>query len=211
CPDGHPAKHHPPTLVPVQYDAVFQEWVTPFVMAEINTRIVLRSNALLADAYGVDFQYDEAILTGGGVTGWLVAQALNLGLTSFAMAAAFAPTRWLLENTVVPAPGEGPSPESQAQGFYDLRFWGETAEGQTIEVKVTGDRDPGYGSTAKILGQAGLCLAQDCPKSSQAGGFWTPAAMFGEGLVDRLVTDAGLSFEVLRGCSRGCSQSSKDD
>jgi short subunit dehydrogenase-like uncharacterized protein len=165
-------------------------------MAAINTRIVLRSNALLDYAYGKQFQYDEAILTGPNATGWLVAQGLSISLGGVAAAMAFSPTRWLLENTIIPKSGEGPSQASQEQGFYDLRFWGTTAEGQTIQVKVTGDRDPGYGSTAKILGQAGLCLAKDFPTAVKAGGFWTPASMFGDVLIERLVKAAGLIFEV---------------
>lgn len=187
---------HPPILVPVQYDPDFQGWVSPFVMAAINTRIVLRSNALLEYDYGKQFQYEEAILTGPNATGWLVAQGLNVALGGMAAAMAFSPTRWLLENTLIPKPGEGPSQAAQEQGFYDLRFWGTTAEGQTLQVKVTGDRDPGYGSTAKILGQAGLCLAEDFSPSVKAGGFWTPASMFGEVLIKRLVKAAGLTFEV---------------
>lgn len=189
---------HPPTLVPVQYDPDFQGWVSPFVMAAINTRIVLRSNALLDYAYGQQFQYDEAVLTGPHATGWLAAQGLNAGLGAIAAAMAFSPTRWLLEHTVIPKSGEGPSQTAQEQGFYDLRFWGTTASGQTLQVKVTGDRDPGYGSTAKMLGQAGLCLAEDFPPSVKAGGFWTPASMFGEVLIERLVKAAGLTFEVCR-------------
>ena len=192
CPDS--SRSHPPTLVPVEYDPDFQGWVSPFVMAAINTRIVLRSNALLNYAYGRQFQYDEAILTGPNATGWLVAQGLSVGLGGMAAAMAFSPTRWLLENTLIPKSGEGPSQTAQEQGFYDLRFWGMTAEGQTIQVKVTGDRDPGYGSTAKMLGQAGLCLAEDFP--TKAGGFWTPASMFGDVLIERLVKAAGLTFEV---------------
>ncbi|MEO0395618.1 MAG: saccharopine dehydrogenase NADP-binding domain-containing protein [Cyanobacteria bacterium P01_A01_bin.137] len=187
---------HPPTLIPVQYDPDFQGWVSPFVMAAINTRIVLRSNALLEYAYGKQFQYEEAILTGPNATGWLVAQGLNVGLSGMAAAMAFSPTRWLLENTIIPKSGEGPSQTAQEQGFYDLRFWGTTAKGQTIQVKVTGDRDPGYGSTARILGQAGLCLAADFPPSVKSGGFWTPASMFGEVLIERLEKAAGLTFEI---------------
>ncbi|MFG6095345.1 saccharopine dehydrogenase NADP-binding domain-containing protein [Leptothoe sp. ISB3NOV94-8A] len=194
CPSQ--STEHPPTLVPVQYDQDFQGWVSPFVMAAINTRIVLRSNALLDYAYGKQFQYDEAVLTGPNATGWLVAQGLSVSLVGVAAAMAFSPTRWLLETMLIPKPGEGPSQAAQEQGFYDLRFWGTTAEGQTIQVKVTGDRDPGYGSTAKILGQAGLCLAEDFPPSVKAGGFWTPASMFGDVLIERLVKDAGLTFEV---------------
>ena len=196
CPDSSQLPEYLPILVPVEYDQDFQGWVSPFVMAAINTRIVLRSNALLEYAYGKQFQYDEAILTGPNAAGWLVAQGLSVSLVGVAVAMAFSPTRWLLENTIIPKPGEGPSRATQEQGFYDLRFWGRTAEGQTIQVKVTGNRDPGYGSTAKILGQAGLCLAKDFPQSVKEGGFWTPASMFGEVLIERLVKAAGLTFEV---------------
>ena len=196
CPDSSQLPEYLPILVPVKYDQDFQGWVSPFVMAAINTRIVLRSNALLEYAYGKQFQYDEAILTGPNAAGWLVAQGLSVSLVGMAVAMAFSPTRWLLENTIIPKPGEGPSRATQEQGFYDLRFWGRTAEGQTIQVKVTGNCDPGYGSTAKILGQAGLCLAKDFPQSVKEGGFWTPASMFGEVLIERLVKAAGLTFEV---------------
>ncbi len=195
CPDNSSTATHPPTLIPVQYDLDFQEWVSPFVMAAINTRIVLRSNALLGHSYGRSFQYEEAILTGSNVKGWLAAKGLSAALTGLTIATAFSPARWVLENTIIPRQGKGPSQASQEQGFYDLRFWGVTASGKTIEVKVLGDRDPGYGSTAKILGQAGLCMAQDFAKGDQPGGFWTPASMFGNSLIERLVKAAGLTFE----------------
>ncbi|MEM9090512.1 MAG: saccharopine dehydrogenase NADP-binding domain-containing protein [Cyanobacteria bacterium P01_F01_bin.53] len=191
---------HPPTLVPVQYDPDFQAWVSSFVMAAINTRIVLRSNDLLGYSYGKRFQYEEAVLTGPNAGGWLAAQGLSVALGALAMAMAFSPTRWLLGNTIIPKQGEGPSQTSQEQGFYDLRFWGVTGDGESIEVKVVGDRDPGYGSTAKILGQAGLCLAEDFSENfsgaDKPGGFWTPASMFGNTLIERLGKSAGLTFEV---------------
>lgn len=192
-----PPRRPESTLIPVQYDDDFQTWATAFVMAEMNVRIVLRSNALLNNAYGTDFFYDEGVLTGNGIGGWTQAQGWALGLKGFAIAAAFPPSRWALENWIVPAPGEGPSLEQQANGFYDLRFWGETAKGARIQVKVRGDRDPGYGSTAKMLGQAGLCLANDSPLEDVKGGFWTPAALFKETLIERLINYAGLTFEVI--------------
>ena len=195
CPDTPFTVTHPPTLVPVQYDPDFGEWVSPFVMAAINTRIVLRSNALLGYSYGKSFQYEEAVLTGSNLKGWLAAKGLSAALTGLTVAVAFSPTRWLLKNAVIPKQGEGPSQDSQEQGFYDLRFWGMTTSGKTIEVKVLGDRDPGYGSTAKILGQAGLCMAQDFSQSDKPGGFWTPASMFGNSLIERLMKNAGLTFE----------------
>ena len=196
CPDSDKVATQPPPLIPVQYDPDFHAWVTPFVMADVNTRVVLRSNFLLQSADDSTFQYDEGIITSDGPQGWLLAQALKLGLDALVLAAVLPPTRWLLETVVLPASGEGPTAAEQAQGFYELQFVGTTAKGEKIRVQVTGDRDPGYGSTAKILGQAALCLAQDIPPSER-GGFWTPATLLSEALVKRLEGSSGLTFKVL--------------
>ena len=179
------------------YDDEARSWLAPFVMAGINTRIVHRSNALQNDAYGREFQYDEAMMTGPGVKGRAMATGVALGLGGFIAATLLPPSRWLLEKFVVPKPGEGPSPEAQIQGFYDFRFYGRGVSGRTLKTKVTGDRDPGYGSTAKMLGEAAACLAQDVPKNQLAGGFWTPSTALGDALIERLVANAGLTFEVL--------------
>jgi short subunit dehydrogenase-like uncharacterized protein len=197
CPANHGFSARQAELKTAQYDQDFKTWIAPFVMAGINTRVVHRTNALSKHAYGSDFTYDEAIMTKGGPTGWLVAQAGAIGIMGFLLATALPPSRWLLERFVVPKPGEGPSPAAQERGFYDLRFLGTTAGGKSVRVKITGDRDPGYGSTAKMLGQAGACLALDIAKSDWPGGFWTPATVFGERLIERLTADAGLTFSVL--------------
>jgi short subunit dehydrogenase-like uncharacterized protein len=197
CPDCQQLDNHPRPLIPVQFDKDFQEWVTPFVMADVNVRVVLRSNYLQNYAYGTGFRYEEAILTRGGPIGWLVAQGLKLGLDGLVLATAIPPLRELLKTNLLPKPGEGPSPEAQNQGFYDLRFIGKTADGQVLKTQVKGDRDPGYGSTAKLITQASICLAKDLQDSSQPGGFWTPASLMGAHLLERLPKWAGLTFTVL--------------
>jgi len=179
------------------FDADFSAWSAPFVMAAVNVRVVLRSNALLANAYGREFRYDEAMLTGPGFGGRVKAIGITAGLGGFIAAAAIAPTRWLMEKTLLPAPGEGPSPDAQKKGFFDLRFVGRTDDGRELRVKVTGDRDPGYGSTAKMLGESAACLALDVSKKEVSGGFWTPSTALGARLHERLVTHAGLKFDVL--------------
>jgi short subunit dehydrogenase-like uncharacterized protein len=158
---------------------------------------VHRSNALSNYAYGRDFVYDETMLTGSGLAGRAKAVGIALGLAAFTGAIYLKPTRSLLERFVLPKPGEGPSPAEQAAGFYDLRLYGRTAAGDLLKVKVTGDRDPGYGSTCKILGELAVCLAQDIAKTDKPGGFWTPASLFGETLIRRLSAHAGLQFSVL--------------
>lgn len=196
CPKGHPTKARQPQQKTASFDEDFKAWTAPFVMAAINSRIVHRSNALSGLGYGKTFVYDEAVLTGRGLAGRLKASSIGAGLGGFMLASALPPSRWLLERFVVPKPGEGPSPEAQEKGFFDLRFDGRTARGQALRVKLTGDRDPGYGSTAKMLGQAAACLAQDVPKNA-AGGFWTPSTLMGEALLGRLTAHAGLEFDVL--------------
>jgi short subunit dehydrogenase-like uncharacterized protein len=166
-------------------------------MSAINTRVVHRTNALLHDSYGPGFRYDEAVLTGRGLRGRLTAAAMAAGLGAFMVAGSIGTLRALLERYVLPTPGEGPTPEAQLKGGFDLRFFGRTKQGDVMRTRVTGDRDPGYGSTARMLGQAAACLAGDISKKNVAGGFWTPAAIFGDRIVQRLQTHSGLTFEVL--------------
>ncbi|PPE73571.1 saccharopine dehydrogenase [Solimonas fluminis] len=195
CPPEFSQGPRQPNVTFAEYDEDARSWLSPFVMAAINTRVVHRSNALTGRSYGADFRYDEAVMTGPGLKGRLVASGTALGLGGFIAATAVGPTRRLLEKYVVPQPGEGPTPEQQEKGRFDHRVFGETASGRKLVVKVTGDRDPGYGSTGKMLGEAGACLALDKPKDQLAGGFWTPATALGDALVQRLVAHAGLTFE----------------
>jgi short subunit dehydrogenase-like uncharacterized protein len=197
CPAGSAPTVRQPGVRSAQFDVDFGAWVAPFVMSGINTRIVQRTNALSEQAYGADFTYDEAVLTGRGLKGRVAATAMAAGLTGFTLAAAIRPTRAVLERFVLPKPGEGPSPEAQRAGLFDLRFLGTTADGRQIRTRVTGDRDPGYGSTGKMLGQAAACLAFDVDKVATPGGFWTPATIFGDRLIQRLTVRSGLTFDVV--------------
>jgi short subunit dehydrogenase-like uncharacterized protein len=153
-------------------------WAAPFVMAAINTRNVHRSNFLLGQAYGSDFVYDEMMLTGPGPKGEALANAIAADTS--------------LASDAGPKPGEGPSRAERDSGFYDLLFIGQDAQGHSLRVGVTGDRDPGYGSTSKMIAEAALCLLQDAPGT--AGGIWTPAAAMARPLIERLQRHAGLRF-----------------
>ena len=195
CPPGHGFSITQPD-VKIAYDDVYGSWVAPFVMAGINTRVVHRSNALSNKSYGAEFQYEEAVVTGEGAKGKRMARAATWGVNALVVGLAVPPLRWLLETMVLPKPGEGPNEKAQLEGSFDLVFLGSTSKGDTIECRVTGDRDPGYGSTAKMLSQAAACLAKDVP-DEVAGGFWTPATILGDRLIERLEAHAGLTFEKL--------------
>lgn len=183
------------TIISARRDRTTGGWVAPFVMATINERIVLRSNVF--ENYADDFTYNEAVMAGRGARGAVTANAMVAAIGAFAVGVAIPPSRWALEKLVLPAPGEGPSPEAQKNGFFDFRFFGTTPDGRTIRTKVTGDRDPGYGSTAKMMAEAGICLAQQISKDEKPGGVWTTACALGDRLLDRLTGNAGLVFEVL--------------
>lgn len=196
CPADHPFTSKQTNLMTPAYDKDMKAWIAPFVMAAINIRIVHRSNSLLGNQYGNDFLYDEAMITGKSILGGMGAAAFSAGMGGFMLAAVIPPSRWLMEKTILPKPGEGPSPKQQLEGRYDLRFVGKTKNGQELRCKVTGDRDPGYGSTAKMLAESAMCLLEDISKDNKTGGFWTPASVFGMHIIARLEKQAGLSFTL---------------
>lgn len=177
-----------------QWDADNERWVAPFIMASINTRIVHRSNQLRDYKYGRDFKYDEAIWLPAGLKGRLMSYGMTAGIAGFAASMMFKPSRDLLNEHVLPKPGDGPSKSEQENGYFDIRFFGYTNKNHQVLTKVTGDKDPGYGSTCQMLAQSALCLLQDISKEQVAGGFWTPAAAMGETLIERLQNHAGLEF-----------------
>ena len=170
---GFEGPSQPKGVLP-EYDSAVDAWVAPFMMAVINT------NFLLGHPYGQDFQYDEMMVAPGiGDLGKAAAEAI----------AKMNP----MNAEKGPAPGEGPSKEERETGFYEIAFVAEMPDGQSVKATVKGDRDPGYGSTSKMITESALCLVQDVKGE---GGVWTPAAIMAEPLKKRLEAKAGLSFEV---------------
>ncbi len=185
-----------PNVSTFEYDKDVGNWVAPFVMAAVNTRVVHRSNALMDYAWGKAFTYDEAMMIGDGLSGRFRAAAFAGAIGAFMLGGYFAPTRFVMKKTLLPKPGEGPSPEARESGFYKLYLIGKDADGNEMRVTVKGDRDPGYGSTSKMLGETAVCLLSQIGKEDVNGGFWTPATAMGQKLIDRLSANAGLTFEA---------------
>ncbi|MFZ2630811.1 MAG: saccharopine dehydrogenase NADP-binding domain-containing protein [Desulfosalsimonadaceae bacterium] len=196
APEGMQSGIRQPNVSAFEYDPDVKSWVAPFMMAAINTRVVHRSNALMGHAWGKDFTYDEAMMMGDGLMGRVRAASFAAALGAFLVGGYFGPTRFVMKKTLLPKPGEGPSAKQRETGFYKLLLVGKDAEGHQLRVMVTGDRDPGYGSTSKMLGETAVCLLKDIEKKELNGGFWTPATAMGQKLIDRLTAHAGLTFEV---------------
>jgi len=190
----------PNVLMPTP-DKLSGAWVAPFIMAAVNSKVVHRTNALLGRPWGDDFRYDEAMMTGAGPVGLAKASAVTIGMAGLAGVSAIGPLRRQLQERVLPKPGTGPDEAAREAGFFNIRFYGQTDDGRTITTKVAGDRDPGYGSTAKILGETALAFldpaAVNTADSAPRAGFLTPATAFGDALVERLSVHAGLTFTVL--------------
>lgn len=174
------------------FDEDFGQWTSPFIMAAINTRVVRRSNALLGFPWGEDFRYDEAILNSSRAQATGVSLAMGAGMLTMALG----PTRRIAQR-FMPKPGEGPSLAQRQAGSYEILFLGvdPADHNKNTMVKVSGDLDPGYGSTSRMLGEAAVCLAQD--KLQAEGGFWTPASAMGQAYLERLRGNAGLSFDIV--------------
>ena len=180
----------------VERDEAAGQWATPFIMAMINTKNVHRSNFLLKQKWGADFVYDEMMLTGDGEGGQKRAKAAKRQGDIQNMMLNFPPTRALLRRFALPKPGEGPSKEERETGFYEAGFHGETADGRVMRAVVKGDKDPGYGSTSKMISESALCLARDVSRDETSGGVWTPGAALGAKLIARLEAHAGMKFSL---------------
>jgi len=165
----------------IVFEEDLQSWTAPFMMALINTRNVHRSNMLMGFPYGKDFIYDEMVLTGPGEKGEANARKVVAANN---------------EKTGPNArkPGEGPSKEEQENGLYDLLYIAVGPDGREVRAAVLGDRDPGYGSTSKMISECAICLLRDTPEVP--AGIWTPGAAMGDRLIKRLVDHAGLTFDV---------------
>ena len=181
--------------MPVE-DEDIGEWLGPFVMAAINTRTVRRSNALQDWAYGRRFRYRETTAMGSGLAGRAKATALSGGLGVAMGAMGFGPTRAVLDK-FLPKPGEGPSDEARAKGFFKIDIHTRTPSGERYVCHVAAKGDPGYAATAVMLGEAALCLARDRDRLPARAGVLTPASAMGGALVERLRA-AGQTYEVAR-------------
>ncbi len=162
----------------VVYDELAGSWATPFVMAQINTKNVHRTNFLLGHPWGKDFVYDEMLLTGPGEKGEAAAKFMAATKT--------------IGGGNDPQPGEGPSKEDRETGFYDVLMIGELPDGRSLRYGVKGRYDPGYGSTSRMISETGIALlSSDAP-----GGIGTPGSILGEALVQQLQANAEISFAV---------------
>lgn len=176
------------------FDEDFGTWTAPFIMAGINTRNVRRSNAVMSYPWGSNFSYSEAVLTGRGLKGRIRAALIAGGLIVFLLAVSQKFSRQLMYKFFLPRSGEGPDEKSRLEGSYSLWLLAKDDQGRVLRGSVTGDRDPGYGSTSRMLGEAAVCMTE--LDDDISGGFWTPASILNGALIERLGMNAGVKFRL---------------
>jgi short subunit dehydrogenase-like uncharacterized protein len=180
----------------VKRDPELGAWLTPFMMAPINTRVVRRSNALQGWDYGRKFRYREVMGFRKNPAAPAIATAVTVGLGGLMAGLSFAPTRSILMR-VLPSAGEGPSEKMQESGYYKIEIHARTSSGARYKCTVTGQGDPGYKATSGLIGESGLCLALDGDRLPDRAGVLTPATAMGMPLVERLRA-AGYTFDAQR-------------
>lgn len=110
------------------------------------------------------------------------------------------PLRKLVDRHFLPYPGEGPTRETIEAFWFTVRLVGtgnapDSGETFTVEGTVTGDRDAGYGGTARMLAESAMCLATGDVDTHLVSGVLTPASGIGLPLIDRLES-CGMTFNV---------------
>ena len=180
-------------LMTIKYDKKINKWIAPFVMAGINTKIVRRTNAIFNYRYGKKFKYDEAILTGDGLKG--IVKGILISIPLIFVSAKPGSIIKKLINFFAPKPGEGPSLDKRNKGYFTLLFYVFDGN-ETFLYKVTGDKDPGYGSTSKMIAECAICLAKD--SLNKICGVLTPASAMESNILKRLEMNAGLKFSEIK-------------
>ncbi len=180
-------------LMGVERDRLSGSWVGPFAMAQVNTRVVRRSNALMGWAYGREMRYREVMGFGGALAPVLAAGAAA-GFGAIYAGMQWGPTESVMSR-VAPSPGEGPSERAREHGYYRIETHTRTSEGSHYVCRIEAEGDPGYKATAVMFGESALSLALDGERLPDRAGVLTPASAIGAALTDRLRA-AGHTYDV---------------
>ncbi|GAA1658556.1 enoyl reductase [Mycolicibacterium murale] len=175
-------------------------WTGAFVMAATNSRIVRRSNALLNWSYGRRFAYSEVMSMGSSPMA-PIAAAVGTATNAAVLALGsryFDKLPDRLVQRIVPKPGTGPSEATRERGHYTVETYTTTTTGARYRTTMAQVGDPGYKSTAVLLGECGLALALHRDTLSDLRGVLTPAAAMGDALLDLLPAADGVTLETTR-------------
>lgn len=167
------------------YDKDIQRWVYPFVMAEINTKVVYRSIGLAAEhqlKHPSSFLYQEYHVVNKRIASFLAAS----GMASFGALGQLGIIRKLIEK-FGPKSGDGPSEENIQNGFFKLKIIGKDERGNRAAMTLQYQGDAGNKATTCFLCECALALVLDKNRLPHYYGFLTPTIAFDSVLFERLL------------------------
>jgi short subunit dehydrogenase-like uncharacterized protein len=173
--------------------------------AFINPAVIQRTAALIATESGVHaepFRYREGLaLRGKPATLPLryAAAGMLSGTQAAVLAAARARPSVRLRvgstlSRILPSSGFGPTGDRLETWNWKMTLDARTTGGHTVRVEIDADGHPGYLTTARMLGEAGLLLAEPGMTPDRAGCL-TPATALGTGCAGRFER-ARMRFSV---------------
>lgn len=152
----------------------------------VDVEVVLRSASRLG-FYGNSFSYGH-FLAIEGIPKFFLGLLGLLGLFSVIQ---FPIIKNILSS--LKSSGDGPDSDVRETNSFVHSFIGSSAS-KTVKTEVRG-KDPGYGDTSKMLGEAAIsCLKDDLP---ELYGQLTTAEALGDKLIDRLTKHTGIKFIIL--------------
>ena len=163
--------------------------------AFINPAVIQRTAALLAAESGTQaepFRYREGVALRGAAASlpvrYAMAGALSGTQAALARVARAGPSvRRRVSgalSTILPSSGFGPAADRLDDWSWRMLVTARTAGGHQVRVEVDADGHPGYLATARMLGEAGLLLAER-DATPERSGCLTPATALGTACVER--------------------------
>lgn len=176
-----------------RYEPLMRRWTAPFLMSSVNEAVIRRSLWLESIAQPQKslpaIRYQERLLVKNS-WGMLRAAIATGALMGFGMLSAYKSGRKLLQ-TLGPKPGEGPSAQVRADGFFQGQLIARK-RGESAYTKVSIERagDPGNEITVALAAESARLAVENAFITDKAG-FLTPSIAFGNLLVRRLI-EAGF-------------------
>ena len=178
----------------VHFDGRTNQWLAPFAMARINTRVVRRSAGVLR--YGDAFAYQEYQAAPTEAAALRIAKNASVSAETLAT---------LVGRGRLPAPGDGPPADVRAASRFKMVFIADADGGRHSCSTVVSGGDGGYDETAKMVSESALMLLTEVrwkqrePIAHETGGD-VPATTW-PCCVTRVPARVGLACSSLRACA----------
>lgn len=162
--------------------------------AFINPAVIQRTAALVAAERNQRFEpfaYREGVALTAGALRPLRSMAAGIMTSMQITMAAFSRTRPAIRSRAsslmsraLPSSGFGPAPDRLESWGWRLSILARTSGGHSVRAEIDGEGHPGYLATARMLGEAGMMVAEPGTTPDRSGCL-TPATALGTEAIAR--------------------------